>query len=181
MLSYKEYIIYMATKENKTDKFPIYKIFPRLVLGAAEMGISIFLLIGFKMNLGLAFSVYWVLSLFVLLPLLRCTKCYYYGKRCNTGWGLLTKAMFPKGDTDCFQSGYALSFILWPLRLLPIAVGLLNLIGGVEFLPDGLFGIYILIIVVHRIYYRSSNCQICHQKQVCPVYNIHVLTEKQEN
>ncbi len=170
----------MAKSSNKIDRYPIYKILPRLILGAAEAGLSVYLVISFKMYLGLAFSAYWIFSMLVLLPLLRCTKCYYYGKRCNTGWGVYAKVVFPRGEPEYFQSGYALTVILWPLRMLPVAVGLLNLIGGLEFIPDGLFGIYILIIILHRIYYRSSNCPVCHQQQVCPVYNPHVLKANKE-
>jgi len=114
----------------------------------------------------------------VLLPLIRCTKCYYYGKRCNTGWGLLASFAFPKGEEIYFQSGYALTFLLWPLRILPIGIALLNLIDGLTFIPDGLFGIYIIMILLHRLYYRSSNCPGCRQKEVCPVYDPGVLAKK---
>jgi hypothetical protein len=157
------------------DKYPWSKILPRWFLGAAEIGISIYLVAGFHMYIGLAYAAYWILALFVLLPLIRCTKCYYYGKRCNTAWGLWAGFAFPKGDPIYFTAGYALTFLIWPLRIAPIGLGLLGLIDGVKFIPDGLFGIYILVIIVHRLYYRGVNCRVCRQQHVCPVYNPHVL------
>lgn len=166
----------MAASKAKLDCYPWLKIIPRWIFGVAEMGISIYLVIKFKLYLGLFFSAYWIFCLFVLLPLIRCTKCYYYGKRCNTAWGLFAGFAFPKGELIYFQAGYALTFLIWPARILSVGVGLLNLLDGLSFMPDGLFGIYILIIILHRIYYRVSNCPACHQKEICPVYNPHVLS-----
>jgi hypothetical protein len=162
----------------KLDIYPWLKIWPRWILGVAEVGLSIYLMISFNFQFGLFFSAYWVLSLFVLLPFIRCTKCYYYGKRCNTAWGLLAKFTFPKGDPIYFQAGYALTVLLWPLRIFPIGLGLLWLLDGLTFYPDGLFGIYIGIIILHRVYTRAANCSVCRQQHVCPVYNPRILAPK---
>jgi hypothetical protein len=170
----------MADSVNRYDTYPWFKIWPRWFFGLIEIGISVYLLITFKMYLGLAYTAYWIVSLFVLLPLIRCVHCYYYGKRCNTAWGLFAGFAFPKGETKYFQSGYALTFILWPLRILPIGLGLLGLIDGFSFVPDGLFGIYIVVILLHRLYYRSANCRVCYMQSECPVYNPHVLRARAE-
>ena len=162
----------------KVDTYPWSKILPRWFFGAAEMGLSVFLVLRFHMYIGLFFAAYWVLSMFALLPLIRCTKCYYYGKRCNTAWGVWAGLAFTQGEQKYFQAGYALSFILWPLRFIPIGLGVLGLRNGLAFVPDGLFGIYLAIILLHRLYYRSANCPVCVQQENCPVYNPHVLAEK---
>ena len=163
---------------QRYDTYPWRKILPRWFFGGLEAGISTYMVIGFSLDLGLVFSSYWIFSMLVLLPLIRCTKCYYYGKRCNTGWGLLAFFAFPKGEEIYFQSGYALTFLLWPLRILPAGIGLLNLLDGLSFVPDGLFGIYLIMMILHRLYYRSSNCPRCQQKEVCPVYDSSVLAGK---
>jgi hypothetical protein len=168
----------MDANSQRYDTYPWRKILPRWFFGAVEAGLSTYIVIGLNVNLGLIFSSYWAFSMLVLLPLIRCTKCYYYGKRCNTGWGLLASFAFPRGEEIYFRSGYALTFLLWPLRILPIGISLLNLIDGLTFIPDGLFGIYILMIILHRVYYRASNCPGCHQKEVCPVYDPSVLVKK---
>jgi hypothetical protein len=168
----------MASTGQKLDSYPWSKILPRWLLGGIEIGISIYLVIGFHMYFGLAYAAYWIFSLFVLLPLIRCTKCYYYGKRCNTAWGLWARFAFPPGDQVYFTAGYALTFLLWPLRFFPIAFGLLNTIGGFTFIPDGLFGIYLVAIILHRLYYRRVNCPVCYQQGICPVYNPHILTDR---
>ena len=154
---------------------------PRWLLGIIEIGLSIYFVIRFNTNLGLIYGAWWGFSLFVLLPLFRCSHCYYYGKRCNTGWGLLAGFTFKKGNPEFFQAGYGLTILLWPLRLLPIAIGLLDLKGALggefSFIPHGLFGIYILAILLHRLYYRAANCPVCHQRSICPVYDPKALVE----
>lgn len=170
----------MGNSVIKYDIYPWSKILPRWFFGMIEMGISVYLVISFKMYVGLAYAAYWIVSMLVLLPLIRCIHCYYYGKRCNTALGLFAGFAFPQGETIYFQAGYALTFILWPLRIIPVGIGLLGLLDGVTFIPDGLFGIYIIIIVLHRLYYRTANCRVCNMQSECPVYNPHVLRTRTE-
>ncbi|NLI16195.1 MAG: hypothetical protein GX409_07925 [candidate division Zixibacteria bacterium] len=164
------------------DKYPWRKIVPRWILGITEIGLSVYFVIRANENLGLFFAAWWAVSLFVLLPLIRCIHCFYYGKRCNTAWGLITGFSFAKGETKFFQSGYGLTFLLWPLRILPFFFGFKDLLGATmewefAFNPNGLFGIYVLTLVIHRLYYRKSNCPSCYQKSLCPVYNPQAMVE----
>jgi hypothetical protein len=165
----------MTPNYQPYENYPWAKILPRWLFGASEIGLSIWAVISFNLNLGIFFAVWWAISLFVLLPLLRCTKCYYYGKRCNTGWGLIAKFAFAKNETSYFHSGYALTALLWPLRIIPFAFGILNLLDGFSFNPDGLFIIYFHTIIFHRFYYRRINCVACYQKEICPVINPQLL------
>ena len=168
------------------ETYPWRKILPRWVFGLIEIGLSVYFVIRSNENLGLFYAAWWAVSLFVLLPLIRCIHCYYYGNRCNTAWGLITGFAFSKGETKYFQSGYGLTFLLWPLRLLPFLFGLKDLLGATikwEFAlnPNGLFGIYVLIIIIHRWYYRKSNCPSCYQKATCPVYNPRAMVGQVES
>jgi hypothetical protein len=159
--------------------YPWRKIWPRWLLGLGEIGLSIYFVIRFNTNLGLFYGAWWGFSLFALLPLIRCCHCHYYGKRCNTAWGLLAGFAFGKGEAKYFQSGYGLTMLLWPLRFVPIVFGLSDLMGAIggEFVfnPNGLFVIYLMIIIIHRWYYRTANCPSCFQKSQCPVYNPRIL------
>jgi hypothetical protein len=161
------------------DIYPWWKILPRWLFGIIEIGLSIYFVIRMNQNLGLFYAAWWAVSLFVVLPLVRCCHCHYFGKRCNTGWGLLAGFAFSKGESKYFQSGYGLTLLLWPLRFLPIALGLRDLLGaidgGLQPNPNGLFGIYILAIILHRWFYRAANCPACHQQGNCPVYNPRIL------
>jgi hypothetical protein len=166
------------------DFYPWRKILPRWIFGIIEIILSVYFVIRFNQNLALFYSAWWAVSLFVILPLVRCCHCYYYGKRCNTGWGLWAGFAFNRGETRFFQSGYGLTVLLWPLRILPLLFGIKDLVGAIgeslQFNPNGLFGIYVLAILLHRWFYRTANCPSCHQKSTCPVYNPRILGNQTE-
>jgi hypothetical protein len=167
------------------DTYPWRKILPRWILGIVEIGLSVYFVIRINQNLGLFYAAWWAVSLFVILPLVRCIYCHYYGKRCNTAWGRWAGFAFDKGEPRYFQSGYGLTFLLWPLRILPFLSGMKDLVGALgdklQFDPNGLFGIYVLVIILHRLFYRTANCPACHQKGICPVYNPKILAEHTES
>jgi len=161
------------------EAFPYRVIITRWFFVAAEIGLATYMAFLFKFQLGFFFMIYAMVCGFVLLPLLRCVRCYYYGKRCNFGWGVMVGKLFSRAQGDSFYSVYGYSMLFWPLRIVPIGVGLLKILdgimGGFEFVPQGLFGIYIIVIFLHRRFYRSRACRRCHQQAVCPVYDIAVM------
>jgi hypothetical protein len=158
------------------DKYPRWIILTRWFLVAAEMGLATYSVMAYSLNLGLLFVVYGVISIFLLLPMIRCVRCYYYGKLCNFGWGLLVSKFFPKAENSPYPSTYGFTMAFWPLRIIPIGLGFLNLLdgylnSGFAINPHGLFGIYLLVILIHRRFYRAVACTRCHQCPTCPVYD----------
>ncbi len=161
------------------DKYPIWIILIRWILAAAELGLALYFVFKFKFDLGIIFTTYSIVAAFVLLPLIRCVRCYYYGKRCNFGWGIMVARLFPRveGETQAAKYGFAILF--WPLRLAPIGLGLLSYLGifddGFSLKPHGLFLIYILVLILHRWFYRFVSCSRCHQRTECPVYDYGIM------
>ena len=164
------------------DEFPYSTIIARWFFIAAEMGLATYFVFLFgKFNLGYIFIIYGIVSLTVVLPLIRCVRCYYYGKRCNVGWGKIVPLFYRRSEDDSFSSRYGYSFLLWPLRLIPFGVGFLKILAGFmdefTFVPQGLFAVYLIVLYLHRKFYRSVSCSKCHQRSVCPVYNIAVMKD----
>jgi hypothetical protein len=161
------------------DKYPYSIILTRWILTAVEMGLATFFVIRFRFELGVAFLAYGVVCVFLLLPVIRCVRCYYYGKRCNFGWGVMVSKLFPRVEGESHASMYGFTILFWPLRILPVGVGLLGIYGGIlgefKMIPQGLFAIYLLVILVHRWFYRSLACTRCHQREGCPVYDISAI------
>jgi len=190
-------------KEKSThpalDRFPFSTIITRWLFLGAELGIALYFVFDFKFDLGLLFIIYALICGTVLLPLFRCVKCHYYGKLCNFGWGVWVSRIFPKSDNTEFSSAHGLSFLFWPLRILPIGFGSIQVVGAVKFglekISEGLtaaytvfidsldffdlgaLAAYLIIIYLHRIYYRSRSCSRCHQLKICPVYNYEIISD----
>jgi hypothetical protein len=164
------------TKKTLLDSYPYRIIFTRWFFAAAEMGLASYFVFSFHFQLGFLFLIYGLVCVFVLLPLIRCVRCGYYGKRCNFGWGVMISRLFPKAEGESFFSAYGYTVLIWPLRIIPLGVGFLRIIdgfmGGFHFVPQGLLGIYLLVMIIHRRFYRARACTRCRQKDVCPVYDV---------
>lgn len=159
------------------DKYPYSIILTRWFLTTAEMVLGTYFVIRFRFELGVAFLAYGVVCVFLLLPVIRCVRCYYYGKRCNFGWGVMVSRLFPRVENESYASAYGFTILFWPLRILPIGFGFIDIYAGIRggelmLLPHGLFAIYLLVILIHRWFYRSFSCRRCHQREGCPVYDI---------
>ncbi|UCC79694.1 MAG: hypothetical protein JSW64_15755 [Candidatus Zixiibacteriota bacterium] len=183
-------------KDNKTeysDNFPLATIIPRWIFALTEMGIASYFVFKFGFRSGLIFLVYGFVSVFVILPLTRCNRCFYYGKVCNFGLGKWASMFFPRSDDTVYSSAYGYTILLWPLRIIPLGLGLIPILGVIRFglsvpsgeigdmagavvsnlqlIPHGLFVIYLLVIFLHRKYYRSRSCSRCYHRSDCPVYD----------
>jgi len=159
--------------------FPYRIVIIRWLLALMEMGIATYFVLTFKFYIGLLFLAYGIICVTVLLPMIRCVRCGYYGRRCNFGIGSLVANIFPRANDSRFSSRYGYSFLFWPLRLIPIGFGMIKMLSltysPFRFVPHGLFIVYLLLILLHRGYYRTSACPKCQQRAVCPVYDIAVM------
>lgn len=175
------------------ENFPWSRIAARWIFALAEMGIASYFAFDFGFRTGLIFLIYGFVGIFVLLPLARCVRCYYYGKACNFGLGLWAAAFFPESRDKRFASAYGFTIFLWPLRIIPLGLGVIPILGVIRYglsipsgyaidmleamvmnlriVPHGLFVIYLAVIYLHRKYYRSRSCSRCHHKIDCPVYD----------
>ena len=157
------------------DNFPQRVAVLRWLLLIIEAGLATYMIFNFHQAIGILYLAYGIVSLFLIFPLIRCVRCNYYGKRCNFGWGKWWVAAFFQRDTESnYADYYGWSALFWPLRLLPILIGLRTLPGLISgrfnFESHGIFLIYLTILFLHRRYYRARACTRCLQKAICPVY-----------
>jgi hypothetical protein len=189
----------MAENSNRPylENYPLGRIIPRWIFALLEMGLASSLVFDFKFKTGLLFLIYGFVGIFVVLPLTRCVRCYYYGRICNFGLGQWAAFFFPEASEKNFPSAYGYSVLLWPLRIIPMGLGIIPfigairnglaapadgmgetlgaIIGGIGIFPHGIFIIYLLVIFMHRRYYRSKSCTACYHKHNCPVYDKEAL------
>jgi len=62
-----------------------------------------------------------LLTVFVVMRKLVCPNCYYYGKRCASGWGKLSALMFKQGNIEDFNDSLG-------VKLAPAVYGLITLV-----------------------------------------------------
>lgn len=120
---------------------------------------------------------YIVLCLIVLLLSMRfrCTFCYYYGKKCPSGLGRLSKSLFSKRDAADFANPRNVSIVAIPsfgLLFLPLVVGLVFVFIRFSWLLLFLFIAYFLIAISAGFPLRKDLlCKHCRQGEIgCPAY-----------
>lgn len=110
----------------------------------------------------------------VLISLrLRCTFCYYYGRRCAFGLGKLSSLIFKKGDPSGFSRRANLvpaAILNFIVLLLPLGAAIAATAIDFSWLVPVLFFAYIMVAVVPGLVLRSSVfCRSCRQRELgCP-------------
>ena len=108
-----------------------------------------------------------IMLIFVLRKYL-CTHCYYYGKRCSTGWGKLSALLFRR-NTGNYRLGVTLASITWgTATLLPILGILIGLFVNYSFLNLVLFFVFVIFSFVSFLIHRKA-CENCKMRLICPL------------
>lgn len=111
----------------------------------------------------------WAVAAILIQTLLKkhiCTGCFYWGKRCHLGWGLLAGCLFPVDSGDLrFGKRLTLFYVVSPplFLLTGLAVGLLLhpgplhwwLLGAYAVLNGAVFAL------------RKPGCARCAMRRVC--------------
>ena len=104
---------------------------------------------------------------------LRCTFCYYYGRRCASGLGTLSKLLFKKGDPDEFgraKNVVPVAVLSFTVMLLPMGAAIAATALNFSWLVPVLFFLYIIVAIVPGFILRNSVfCKSCNQRELgCP-------------
>ncbi|MBN1290076.1 MAG: hypothetical protein JXA49_10630 [Actinobacteria bacterium] len=111
-----------------------------------------------------------LVTVFIVLRIMVCTRCYYYGKRCHSGWGRLASLIAKRKDIEGFNDGIG-------VRAAPAVYGLLSLvplvIGTISAIMDfSILKVIVLAILLLTGYYsgaisRKSACAECKMREFC--------------
>lgn len=116
--------------------------------------------------------VYLLFAFSMLLFFLRknlCTQCYYYGKACHCGWGILASKLFKK-ESGNQKLGGILAAITWSIiMILPIFVMIVLVILRQVALKNMLFYLipFIILDLINAILHKVD-CEKCKMKYICP-------------
>ena len=113
------------------------------------------------------YAVFMATMLLVVLRKHLCTHCYYYGKRCGTGWGLLAVRLFRQG-TGNYALGIRLAGITWGIGILaPFLGGIVLLAARYSRTEMSLLVQFVLLVPV-SIFMHRSTCATCKMRSSCP-------------
>jgi hypothetical protein len=159
-------------------KKQIFENYPAwVVLAANAQAISIYLLGAVIMaHLGIwAMTAYLAMCLFLEVKLLAtgCVHCYYFGKLCFSGKGIVSSWFFKKGAPEVLAKRVVTWKELVPdmlVALLPAGAAVFLLIRDFQWLVLGLLiGVLVLAFPVSGFIRGTQACCHCRQRELgCP-------------
>ncbi|HIE31285.1 MAG TPA: hypothetical protein EYP67_02740 [Methanosarcinales archaeon] len=160
-------------KATKTyEKFPAWIVLLSNLVTISIYATGAYILAGF----GIIFAVLYLLyCLWIELKVLRgsCVDCYYYGKVCGFGKGMLCSILFKKGDPQRFVERE----LSWSSLLPDFMVVIFPIIGGIILLVRDFSWLLVAMLAVVVILYLGGNavirgrfaCKYCKQREIgCP-------------
>jgi hypothetical protein len=123
------------------------------------------------------YAAFLILMLLFVLRKHLCTNCYYYGKRCSTGWGILSSLMFNQ-RTGNYKLGIMLANITWGIAtLLPVIIGAILVILDFTIREALILGMFIILTPISFLFHKNS-CGRCRMRGICPAS---MIKEKSNN
>jgi hypothetical protein len=160
-------------ESNKTyEKFPIWIVLVSNLLAISLYGLGFLVMLNLGWLFALIYLVYILILEFRILKT-HCVDCYYYGKTCGFGKGIISSWLFKKGDSSKFCA----MEITWKQMIpdilvtaIPVVVGITLLIIDFNFvlLIEVIF--LLLLTTMGNAFVRGKlTCKYCKQREIgCP-------------
>ncbi|MFH1450889.1 MAG: hypothetical protein ABIF92_02820 [archaeon] len=153
------------------DNYPIWVVMIIIILQLSLYVTGSFIMFKLHYITGILYIIF---VLFMESTIYRegCRDCFYYGKRCAFGRGLLAPLFVKKGDGKAFREKEVTFKDLIPqvlLSLIPVLVGIALLIsrGFDALILIALLYPVILWFGLNEIIYGKLSCPHCKQGKIC--------------
>jgi hypothetical protein len=150
------------------ENYPFYVPFLRNMFNLGLFGLGIWILGGLHAGLAVFYALYCLAAALFIMPRLRCTRCFYHGRRCSTGFGLVAGLLYRKDLRHAFTDGIWHNIFLVPLGLLPLGGALWRMAFWRDsrsiWLGAALIGILGGLLTEHA----TLGCRVCRELGGCP-------------
>ena len=152
--------------ENK--EYPFYVPFLRNLFNISLLIIGLWILMGSHKAFAVLYGVYCLAATTVIMPKLRCTRCYYHGHRCSTGFGLVSGLLYQKDHNHAFIEGIWHNIFLLPIALIPLGGALWRIFVRQDNQSIWLCLGLVVIIAGLLIEHATLGCKSCRELKGCP-------------
>jgi len=167
----------MVTKEEKElfqkglDEYPISTVFVENLFMFLWITVGAFLCWIVVPVVGWVYLAVGLLMILCVMRILVCKNCYYYGKRCHTGWGKLSAIYCQQGELSHF-GGAIVPIFYGSMALFPLVLGIISIVKVFTLIKVCMVIIFLFIIVMSSFTLRKKSCTICKMKNMCPGCNV---------
>ena len=153
-----------------------------LIFNFLSYFIGALVIFSFNLIAGVFYVILCILTIFLSLKL-RCSYCFYYGRRCGFGFGILSKIFFSQGESKEFNnSKNVIPVLIFSMctSIIPVIMGIILLIVNFSVLHPIYFILYIFVAFLPNFFIRSKVCKDCEQGKLgCPAYD--KISKQSEN
>ncbi|MCK5743685.1 MAG: hypothetical protein KAH30_03030 [Caldisericia bacterium] len=161
----------MELYEKGLDKYPISSVVISNLLMLIWIEIGAFAIYMFHPVGGIVYTFLAVFMVYIFLRWAVCRHCYYYGRRCATGWGLISSTLFSKGDESKFtakitQASIAVTYLL--ILIPPIVILIVLMVKS--FVMIYLYTLIVFLVAgfLSSFVFRARSCAKCKLRISCP-------------
>ena len=160
------------TKNIAYEKYPVSIPLIAIILSLLTYLLGAYIISGF----GIIFAIFYLIYCFGIelnIIVRSCKHCYYYGKLCGIGKGIVAPVFVKKGDAKKFTEMNVTFFQLLPdflVGIIPIVASIILLYQNFSIKLLGLLIILILLFFVGTALIRGKLvCKHCKQREIgCP-------------
>ncbi|MGB8658032.1 MAG: hypothetical protein WCE90_09660 [Candidatus Zixiibacteriota bacterium] len=157
-----------GTRGFACDAYPAWIVMVRWIILLMAFALGIYVLSDIREAWGVIYVGYALIALTLILPLSRCSNCFYHGKSCNTGWGKVAGYLFPKGDESKYVDHYSYAIFLHFLWLVPLLASIFQLLRRRDVKALVILVVFLFVLLLEKIVLRALACKRCHQREICP-------------
>jgi len=149
------------------DTYPWTLIILRWIISGLIFALGFYIFNNFNQMAAIIYSIYAVLGIVVILPLSKCRNCYWYGKRCQIGWGKVAAFLFPHGKEEDFRLSLHFTLLLTPIWVLPFLLAFLKLFTQRNLHWLIIFALIFLLPFMKRWTRKGLACRRCLHRRLC--------------
>ncbi len=160
----------MVQKENLVycETYPKWVIIIRGLVLTGAFVLGIYILSEIHPILGVAYVIFSLYALTLVLPLSRCVNCYYYEKLCNAGWGKVAGYLYRRGSESQYVGCYNYAILLHGLWIVPLLTALVLILVKRELLFLIIFLAYSFVLWTEKMVLKKMACKRWQQREFCP-------------
>ena len=148
------------------NNYPIYIPLLRNICNTSLVTMGIIILAHIHIWFVILYLIYCFLAAFIIMPILRCTKCYYHQRLCSTGFSLIAQRSYKNRGNCSFKSGAWHNIFLLPIALIPFC-GAIYLLFHPTLKNIILSALLILSIAAILIEHGCLGCYNCKELNQC--------------
>ncbi|MGA1823308.1 MAG: hypothetical protein ACMUIP_01500 [bacterium] len=149
------------------NNYPAYIPILRTTFNVSLVTTGLITLLHVNIWIAVLYILYCFCAALIIMPKLRCTKCYYHKGLCSTGFSLIAQRLHKNSSNKPFKSGAWHNIFLIPIAFIPIGGGIYLLFSHCSTKNMILLSLVLLSFAAILIEHGCLGCYNCKELEQC--------------